>query len=202
MKRKKLVLAIVFFFLCINTMAYWEGKLGMLAFPAFTVLFMYYLVLVVLFFRHLLLAYQERFNDGKRLAVLTSLAIVLVLTFFKPHGSFDFDRFAGEDVLVANHEGPANCTTTLKFKANGHFIDKTVCFGVSEIKGRYYKKGDTLFFSVATHAKGDKKQHAFAVIRPSASKNGLYMGSLIAYQDKNDSVGHRFGITKNTLTKK
>lgn len=184
------------FFLIINTLGYWEGKLGLLAFPLYTVLFFCYPLLAVLLISQLFLLIKEKFTDKQRLIITITLAGILVLTFFNPHGFINFDKIKGEDLLIADYEGAANCRSVLKFKANNKFIDRSICFGINEIEGEYYRKGDTLFFR-NTKPTSNEKYDEFAVIKLFDSPNGIYIGNLTSYKNKKDSVGHRFDITLN-----
>jgi len=178
-------------------MGSWEGKLGLFAFPLFTILFIGYLLLLISFVRQLFLAIKEKFMDKQRLITTIALAAILTLTFFKPQGFIDFDQLAGKDLLIADYEGGGSCTSILKFKENNKFIDRSVCFGIDETKGEYYKKGDTLFFINVNSKKHDRKHDEFAVIKPFKSPNGIYIGRLVSFKDKKDTVGHRFDITLN-----
>jgi len=184
------------FFLTINTLGSWDGKLGILAFPLFTILFFCYPLLAILFIRQLYLLIKEKFTDKQRLITTIALAGVLTLTFFKPNGFINFDELKGENLLIADYEGAANCRSVLKFKANNKFIDRSICFGIDEIEGGYYRKGDTLFFRNTKPTSGEKYDE-FAVIKLFDSPNGIYIGHLTSYKNKKDSVGHRFDITLN-----
>ena len=44
LKKKKLLIATIIFFLLVNTTYYWEGKLGLFAFPFFLIMSIAYLV--------------------------------------------------------------------------------------------------------------------------------------------------------------
>ena len=148
MKQKRLVISTLLLFLTVNTISLWDGKLGFLAFPFFLLLVVVYLILAVLVFRQLFFAISEKFKDKQRLGVIGALTIVLTLILLKPNGLIDFDKLQGKDLLVAEREGAANCMTTLKLKENNTFTERSVCFGVTEIKGNYELKGDTVFLEM------------------------------------------------------
>src|SRR5262245_33920223 len=138
MRRKALLLTTIIFFLLVNTTYFWEGKLGMLAFPAFLLLVMVYGILLIALAWQLFQAGKEKFSDRSRLLIIVSLTAVLALTYFMPAGLIDFDILEGEDLLVAEREGTANCMTTFRFKEHLTFRERTVCFGVDEVKGTYH----------------------------------------------------------------
>lgn len=128
--------------------------------------------------------------------------MVLILTYFKPEGIIDYDKLSGKDLLVADREGVASCLSVLKFKENNKFVDKSICFGIDEIKGTYYKNGDTLFFKDVIFRESEKKYDEFAVIKLFKEANGIYFGKLISYKNKKDTVGIAFDITQNSFYKK
>ena len=124
MKQKRLVISTLLLFLIVNTISLWDGKLGFLAFPFFLLLVVVYLILVVLVFRQLFFAIRKKLKDKQKLGVIGALTIVLTLTFLKPNGLINFDKFQGKDLLVAEREGAANCMTTLKLKENNPFTER------------------------------------------------------------------------------
>ena len=97
----------------VNTTYYWEGKLGLFAFPAFLLLVVIYAGLGITLVKQLYFLIKEKFVDYQRLLKVGLLTIVLVLTFYKPFGLIDFDKLEGGDILIAEREGSANCMTTL-----------------------------------------------------------------------------------------
>ena len=199
MKRKGLIITTILFFLTVNTNYYWEAKLGILAFPVFLLFVVVYLVLAICLITQIYSAIKEKFKDRRRLFDITLLTVVLALTFLFPGGLVNFDRLEGKDLLTAEREGSANCMTTFKLKQNHTFSEKSVCFGVSETKGNYELKGDTIFFTNVTFGRGEKEYYKFAVIKHSDNKNRP--SDLIRYKNDADTTGQELSITKNELTK-
>ena len=146
MKNRGLIITTIAFFVIVNTSYYWEGKLGLFAFPAFVLLALVYLILAAAFVRQLFFSIKERFKQRSRLINLGLLTAVLLLTFYKPLGLVDFDKLKGNDVLIAEREGAANCLTTLKLKEDFTFRERIGCFGISEIKGTFKIVNDTIYF--------------------------------------------------------
>jgi len=200
-KQKGLFIATILFFLIVNTNYYWEGKLGFFAFPTFFLLMIVYLVLAFLLLRQLLFAFRKKFIDKQRLVIISILLVVLTVTFLKPNGLINFDKLQGKDLLVAEREGAANCMTTLKLKENNTFTERTVCFGVMEIKGNYELKGDTIFFKDIGFVRHESGYYKFAVIRKSDSEKTKYLGDIVMYKSYSDSTGRELWITMNELTK-
>lgn len=202
MKHKTIVFSLILFFLLVNTKGYWEGYLGLWAFPIFIALIVYYLVLIILTIKHIVISIKEKYSDKKRILIVASAIFLLFLTYFKPSGIIDYDALSGENLLVADREGAASCVSVLKFKQNNKFADKSICLSVDEIKGTYYKKGDTLFFKDVDLRKGEKKYDEFAVIKLFKVPNGIYLGKLISYKNKKDTLGYAYNITQNCFKMK
>lgn len=173
----------------------------MLAFPAFLLLMITYLVLALALIGQLYFAFREKLKDRHRLFGIALLIAVLLLTFLFPTGLINFDRLEGEDLLVAEREGVANCMTTLKLKEHNKFIEREVCFGVTETKGHYELKNDTIFFANASLGRDGSDYYKFAVIKPSNSNNGKILGALIRYKGIDDTSANALGIIKNDLIK-
>lgn len=198
MKYKGVIIAISFLFLIINTIYFWEGKLGLFAFPVFLLLGVFYVVLTIILFRQVFLVFKERFSDRKRVIISALLFVVLLLTFFKPTGLIDFDHLVGKDLLIAGREGGGNCTTTLKLKDNYTFRERNVCFGVTEIKGSYELKGDSIIFK-DIESRRQSEYYSYALIKSANFQNKMIIGTLVLYKNKSDSIGHELFITKDDL---
>jgi hypothetical protein len=196
LRKKGLIFTTIIFFLLVNTTYYWEGKLGLFAVPAFILLAVVYFGLVIALLQQLYFLFKERFNKKYRLALIGILTAVLSLTYLKPLGLVDFDKFEGEDVLVAEREGSANCLTTLKLKDNYTFRERIGCFGVSEIKGTYRMAGDTIYFDNIRPGGSEEEFYKFAIIKTNSSGNPKILGDLIRYKDLTDTVGQFLWITK------
>ena len=202
MKHKTIIFLLILFFLLINTRGYWEGYLGIWAFPLFIALIIYYFVLIILTIKYIVISIKEKYSDKQRILIVTSSILILFITYFKPSGIIDYDALSGKDLLVAEYEGPASCTSILKFKENNKFVDRSICFGVDEIKGTYFKKGDTLYFKDLDVRRAEKKYDEFAVIKLFRVPNGIYLGKLISYKNKKDTLGFAHNITQNCFHQK
>ena len=201
MRNKGIIITTLVFFLLVNTTYFWEGKLGLIAFPLFLILVIVYIGLVVGFLRQLYFAIREKFKNKQRLVILTILVTVITLTFFRPHGFIDFDKLQGADLLVASREGGGNCTTTLKLKESNRFIERSVCFGVKEIKGTYMIQNDTIYFENVELGCVENEFYEYAVIKKSRFNKDSTSLELVRYRNVNDTIGHELWITKNELNK-
>ncbi|MCT4637455.1 MAG: hypothetical protein N4A72_07085 [Bacteroidales bacterium] len=197
MKNKLLILSSLIFFLLVNTTCFWEGKLGILAMLAFLILVIGYIVLAIGLLRQLILAIRERFTKKYRIFTIVFVLSILIITLLKPYGLVDFDKFSGQDLLIAQREGAANCMTTFKLKENNKFVERSVCFGVSEIDGDFEIINDTIYFSNVNLPRGDTSYYDFALIMPSRFGTVNNKFDLIRYENKNDTIGHELWIIKN-----
>ena len=183
----------------VNTTYYWEGKLGLFAFPAFLLLAAVFFGLAIVLLRQIYFVIKERFKQKSRFINIGLLTAVLLLTFYKPFGLVDFDKLEGNDVLVAQREGAANCMTILKLKHNFTFTERNVCFDVTETKGTFRVQNDTIYFDNIKLGRHEDHFYEFAVIKPTKFDNSKFLGDIIRYRDITDTVGHELWITKNEL---
>ncbi len=201
MKNAGLYITTIIFFLLVNTTYYWEGKLGLFAIPAFVLLVAVYFGLAIALLRQIYFLIKEKFKQNHRFILIGLLTTVLLLTYFKPLGIVDFDKFEGTDILIAKREGAANCLTTLKLKDDYTFKERIGCFGVSEIKGTFRVANDTIYFDNIQLGRHEEGFYKFAVIKPTKFDSPKIFGDLIRYKDLTDTVGHFLWITKNDLSK-
>jgi hypothetical protein len=200
MKHKRLVIATTIFFLLVNTSYFWEGQLGLFAFPIMLLLIVFYIVLAFVFLQQVVFLFKEKFSDRQRVAASLALLLVLTLASFKPAGIVDFDKLSGNDLLVAGREGSANCTTKFKLKDNNKFIESSICFGVTDVRGSYEVRGDTIFFKNVSLGRHTDEYYMYALIKPAEFQNKKIIGALVRYRDKTDKEGHELFITKNELS--
>lgn len=200
MNNKGLVITTIIFFLLINTMYYWEGKLDLWAIPVFLLLAFVYALLGFALLRQIFFSVREKFVNKQRLYRTGFLIIVLGLILYKPYGLINFDKLEGKDMLVAGGEGAANCSTIFKLKDDFTFREWVGCFGVTETRGRYYLQNDTIFFTNQRSSRPGDQLYQFAVILPSIWGSSKIVADLVRYKDMSDTSGHILGITKNELT--
>ena len=78
---------------------------------------------------------------------LIYVAVIFILNFIslaKPMGLIDWEKYEGENLLIADREGTANCRTILKLKPKNKFKYISRCFGVDFHMGTYKFANDTL----------------------------------------------------------
>lgn len=197
---KRLVIISSVFFLLVQTSYFWEPWLEGLSMFLGLLLIIVWMTLAGLFFSHLVMLIIEKFRNRHRLIVAAALFVAVSTSFLKPTGLIDFDRLSGKDLFIAMREGAANCQTILKLKDNNTFVERNVCWNISEIKGSYTIKGDTVFFTNVKPNRSNAKYYLYAtILKKNKIEHGSYktVGDLVLYKDKKDTTGHILWITKN-----
>jgi hypothetical protein len=169
-------------FLTINMSYFWEGEFGIAFLIIIILLFIIYFLLSIEFIRQLYISVKNKFSEKTRNFLLLLMFSCLVLILIKPKGLINFEKILdGEDKVLAQAEGAANCTTTLKLKNNEKFVYESVCFGIDRIKGEYKISNDTIYF------KNSRKsfEYKFGVIDKDENIIKLY---------KNKSNRNYYGI--------
>ncbi len=184
------------FFIVISTNNFWEGLLGFWTFPAFLLLGIIYLILLIYFIRQFVIAAKEKFADKHRVLILSVLLFVLSIVVIKPYGMINFDNLMGRDLLIAQQEGAANCTTTIKLKKGGRFLMRYICFGVTDVRGKYSIENDTIYFEYGKNQQQRTKHYEFAVIEEQNNPSDGYIGTISLFINKTDTIGYPLRIIK------
>lgn len=188
----------------LTTSYYWEGKLGLFTFPVFIILVIIYLGLGITLFRQIHLLIKEKYTVKSRLINISTITLVLILTFSKPFVFLknfylmEFVDIESGNVLVANRYCESKRIETFKLKSNFTFSEKNVYYGVSEVNGTYRISNDTIFFDNVKRGKQEDIQYEFGVIEELETYTELKY-ALKLYKDKNDTIGFNYYITKNKL---
>ncbi len=199
MKQKRIFIATLVFFLIINTANLWEGQLGMLHLVLSIFLFFYFLVISGFLVGQFFAVYDERFKDKRRLYLVFFMLFTLVSTGLYPGGLINFDKWESQMVLVAQMEGAANCSTTLKLKKDNTFIERVICFGITDSKGSYRLKGDTILFYDVASGRNEGEFYKYAVFKRPDIKSPGSLGYLECYRQLTDTIGFSFMIVKDEL---
>lgn len=175
--------------------------MGMFAILPFLLLILCFLVLTSFLIGQSFYAIKERLKNRSRLFLIGSMTIVLGLSFLYPGGLINFSRLESDSIFIAQREGAANCMTTLKLRNDKTFIERNVCFGVSETTGTYNIKDDTIFFEKVSLGRHENDFYKFAVIKNRKTKSEKYLGDLVLYKDYSDTTGIALLMIKDELTK-
>lgn len=196
MKHKAIYITALIFFLVFNTAYFWENFTGIWHLPIILILLSTFIFLLVVFFKHLILTIKEKFKAKSRLKVLTTLFIILGLTIYKPYGIINFAYFESETLFSSQIEGAANCMTYFELKKNGSFVEKSFCFGPSEINGKYKLKGDTIFFYESKENRTSSKYYEFALLKKNSQNSSC---EISFFENEKDTNGLPMQITFNQL---
>ncbi len=167
----------------------------------FSLLILYFLVLTVILLGQAFFAVREKLRNKNRLILIGLMTVVLALSFLYPSGLINFDKLERDSIFIAQREGAANCMTTLKLRDDKTFIERNVCFGVTETTGTYNVKDDTIFFHNVSLGRHESDLYKFAIIKSRETKSEKYLGDLVRYKDHSDTTGIALWIIKNELNK-
>ncbi len=197
MKNRVIYISAIILFLIVNTSYYWEGKLGILAFPGFALLAIIFLFITLILILQIYLTFKEKFRFKHRIITISIALPLLILIIYKPGGLINYDKLEGRDLLIASAEGGGNCSTTIKFKENNRFIDQAVCFGVTKTMGCFKLRNDTILLYDSKMKKNE--DYSFAIIKKEDNELNNKLGTLIIYHAFNDSLPEKLAITYNEL---
>jgi hypothetical protein len=198
MKNKSIIIISVFFFLLFNTSSLWERLPGLwdMAIMTFLILGLFVLALVFLF--QLIILTKAKFKDRDRVLSTSILGFVLLFTIFFPFG-IERSLIPEEPNLVyAQYEGVANCTETLKLKAESRFNHTSICFGVEHYKGKYRISGDTIHLIYEGHSPLESK-NAYGVIHLDSGGSEFKKGNLMYFRNLTDEMPLPMMITQYEL---
>lgn len=190
--RSKLIIGIALaFFLLVNTSDLWTDNLGFYAMIFSIILFLTFIGLTIILIIQLLYAFKERFKNRERNLTAIVLVLVLILTVFMPFGIVNFKKFESKDILVAQREGVANCTVTLKLKENNEFAFSNICFGTSMTKGEFKIGGDTIYFQNTKLGRSVENFYEFGI---KENENRIML-----FVNKQDTLGLQLKIIGSKL---
>ena len=147
-------------------------------FPIVLILIIYYFILIWKVLKHSYFIFKEKFQDKQRIYAILITVFIVIITGLFPYGIIPYQKLEQNYLVVVSLESAANCTTTLYFKNNNKFIEKTVCFGMFEYTGEYTMKGDTIF-PITIKDNSIFERFKFGII------SGDY---LLLYKNENDAV--------------
>lgn len=198
MKFRGLILTAIILFLLVNTTYYWAAKIGHFAIPLAAILAIIYIGLLFALIKYIYIGIKEKFTNKDRSITIGIVSIVLVLIFYKPFGLINFDKLEGDDLLIAQREGVANCMTTFTLKDNFTFRENIVCFGRTETNGTYRISNDTIYFKRIDTDKKEAIEYDYGLIVEIASYTENKF-ALQLYNNNKEPVGPSYFIEKNEL---
>ena len=151
MKLSKPLIFTILLLLAVNTQFLWTERMLVffpLAFFIYSMLFICVIALFVCFVRKVyrLIKGTDRTKQNGIECLVMAATLCLIVAY--PLGIVRGPQ--EEEVptkFKAFHEGGGGCGSTLYFREDGSFVDRSVCFGIKETKGSYRISNDTIYFS-------------------------------------------------------
>ena len=151
MKLSKPLIFTILLLLAVNTQFLWTERMLVffpLAFFVYSMLFICVIALFVCFVRKVyrLIKGTDRTKQNGIECLVMAATLCLIVAY--PLGIVRGPQ--EEEVptkFKAFHEGGGGCGSTLYFREDGSFVDRSVCFGIEEKKGSYRISNDTIYFS-------------------------------------------------------
>jgi hypothetical protein len=152
MKKKKIIfgliltLGLIWFFRYF--FGYWHGS------TLFVILFgsILWIVLFMIAIFQLFKYFTEKDRDKQRLLVAIFIFCLNCIVVVKPQGLINWEKWEGENILVAEMEGTANCHTIIKLRPKNVFKYTSICFGMDFYMGTYKLSNDTLYLELEKDA--------------------------------------------------
>ncbi|MBP5457992.1 MAG: hypothetical protein J6Y37_16005 [Paludibacteraceae bacterium] len=151
MKPSQTLILTILLLLAVNTQFLWKERMQVffpLAFLIYSLLLICVMALFACFVRKVYPLIKGTDRSKQNVIECIVMAATLCLIVAYPMGIV---RGPQEEVMPikfkAYHEGGGGCGTTLYFREDGSFVDRSVCFGIKETKGSYRISNDTIYFS-------------------------------------------------------
>ncbi len=197
--KNKLIVSSLAFFILVNTSYYWGSLSGLWDVGIALALLITFIYLGLILLIQIFQIFKNRFNDKRKNINVIILAVILTTTGFFPFGLINFENFEGQDLIVAQREGAANCMTTLKLKTDTRFVEKSVCFGVKRIKGTYKFSGDSVILYYPKN--NENENFEFGIIHLDTNYIPNALGHFDLYKSNKDKTPLSLLIIKYELKK-
>ena len=116
----------------------------------------------------------------------------------EPMGFVHWEKYEGQNVLVAETEGTVNCRTIIKLKKNNRFKYISRCFGVDFYFGTYKLVNDTLYLELDENV-GYMDKSSYAVLLKTKNDTTRYR-QLILYKNFDDKRNLSFSIREQRMS--
>ncbi len=186
MKKNLIIVLSIIYFLFVNSSYFWEKLPGLWDMVLTGILFLSFVILAIILIFQIIKMIRNKFSSKITIINCIILTTVLTVTALYPLGIVDFRKFEGIDLILAQYEGAANCTTTLKIKKENRFIQRRICFGIDEYYGNYRIDGDTIKLHYDEKSSFGSK-YAYGLIKLDSIKNDKNYGLILYYRDSVDN---------------
>ena len=114
-------------------------------------------------------------------------------------GMINWEKYEGQNILVAEREGTANCRTIIKLKENNKLKYISRCFGVDFHLGTYELRKDTLYFELEKNV-GYMDKYSYATLLKSKTDTTKYR-RMILHKNFEDKRSLSFSIKEIKMNK-
>lgn len=144
MRISKTLIATILIFVIINTQNYWIAKIGFLLLPISLILLVGCFVIFLILVNAVKILHSNKKSTGEIIQWILSILLLASIIAF-PKGIVE--KQYAPTKIKAFKEGVGGCGNTLYLREDSTFLDRSVCFGIQEIEGRYRISNDTIYFN-------------------------------------------------------
>lgn len=162
-----------------------------------------WLIFLLIIIAQLIYFILENTRPFWRLRYAGIIGILMILYLHYPTGLFNWEWFKGENYLVAQYKGTANCQTIIRLKPKQQYSYTSLCFGQEIYGGTYSIQQDTIQFFPSSPAPY-LNQNTYGIFSPSDKQKRYFSLSLFeSYHSKRSIVMDvvEFDSTKINLKK-
>ncbi len=110
-------------------------------------LFLWFVLFCILLYQFIILTIENP-KHYQRLNYIGLIFLINLISLAKPTGLIDWEKFEGENLMVAEMEGTANCRVIIKLRENNIFKYSKSCFGIDFHFGTYKLSNDSIYFEL------------------------------------------------------
>jgi len=200
LKRKKIISTLIVVFFGIWFFQYFLSYIQ----GAYTIvvlligLCLWFILLGIAIYQLIKLA-VEKIKNYQRLLFVSIILILGFLSYTEPMGMINWEKYEGQNILVAEREGTANCRTIIKLKENNKLKYISRCFGVDFHLGTYELRKDTLYFELEKNV-GYMDKYSYATLLKSKTDTTKYK-RMILHKNFEDKRSLSFSIKEIKMNK-
>lgn len=188
MKSKTVTIISIVFFTLVNISYFIEKLPGLWDFSIAIIIILGFLLLSGIIIEQSIHLLIEKFRNKSRIISTVILIGTLTITGLFPNGIINYEDLEGEDLLIANLEGVANCQTVIKIKKNNKFIQTSLCFGVEKWNGTHQIIGDTIKLNYRDTLDLGNYKFAYGLIKMTNNKEYIKIGQIFMFPSYTSTI--------------
>ncbi|MCB9330919.1 MAG: hypothetical protein H6574_07555 [Lewinellaceae bacterium] len=164
-------------------------------------LFLWFVLFCILLYQFIILTIENP-KHYQRLNYIGLIFLINLISLAKPKGLIDWEKFEGENLMVAEMEGTANCRVIIKLRENNIFKYSKSCFGIDFHFGTYKLSNDSIYFELKNNV-GYMDTLSYATLLKSGTDSTklLQMNLYRNFEDKRSVTFRIKEIKMNKLSK-